>query len=158
MSLTDRSLAFFPTRMTTSTSPISIHVLPLFSFELGVPVLTLPSRPESRPGADGSGGSHGLPVNDVPPGLGKGLLTRDAVVAQPGVLPGVEAQEGHEVEAAGWLGAELLGALAAADEAGGGAVVADGVHVAALQAPVRARVGAAGEVGGEDAVLVGGRP
>ena len=109
----------------------------------------------------GLGGDE-LPVNHLPPGLGVGHLAAraalaDAPVEQPRVLPGVEAQQGLELDAAGGqlTGALLVGEDLVAEVRAGGTAVAERVHVDRLGAPVGARVRRAGEVGGQQAVVAG---
>lgn len=75
------------------------------------------------------------------------------------MLPRVQTQQRLEVDAAG---RELAGPVAGAEDLVaeglvGGAVLPDGVHVGALETPVGAGVRAAGEVGGQDAVVAGTR-
>lgn len=105
-----------------------------------------------------------LPIDRLPPLLYVLSFPSDAVIGEVDVLPGVQAQEGGDVRAAGRLGGE--DAAAAVSGAGLGAVE-EGVHgvpvarrrvpVHALPAPVGRRVRGAGEVGREDAQLLRAR-
>lgn len=113
-----------------------------------------------------------VPVNQAPPIRQEVELAATAVVGQPDVLPGVDAQDGNQIRAAGVLLALLVAELGAGAVQRGAVVVvvlgvkvaadrvarlvgqaANTVHVHVLAAPVGARVGASREVGRQEAVL-----
>lgn len=102
--------------------------------------------------------SDSLPINSLPPSLGESLLPADAagtdtVIPKPDVFPGVEAQERGELDATGGKLVLLLRHaldLGILEPGAAGAVLARGVHVGVLAAPVGGGVRRSGEVGGED--------
>ena len=103
-----------------------------------------------------------LPIDQVPPSLGichlAAVATRsNAPVEEPRVFPGIQAQQGLELDAAGrQVAASLLVAKGLVLEVGlGGAIVADSVHVGGLSAPMGPGIRRAGKVCGQHAVVAG---
>jgi len=95
---------------------------------------------------------HHIPVDPIPPALQVLVLSRDTVVHHPGVLPGVNTQNGLNVDGTGGQVLLILGMGTHRS----GELVAErcvgrvGGHVNGLPPRVGSRVGRAGVVGAED--------
>lgn len=91
---------------------------------------------------------HGLPVDPVPPSLQILLLAGDAVVHQPHMLPGVDAQDGLDIKRTGRQALLVRGVVAhrTRELVAQRSVRVLGVHVDGLSPRMGGRVGRPGTV------------